>query len=61
MNRKTEIALQKLNSRGILFGRWQRRRGAEALAGTEEPDAVDALVGALDDPDPKVKLPPGIP
>jgi hypothetical protein len=55
MDRKTEIALQQLRGSGILLGGWRRRKGAKALSGTDEPDAVDSLVSALDDSDEKVR------
>jgi hypothetical protein len=49
MDRKTARAVRRLNSNLIFWGSWLRRKGAEALAGTHEPDAVAPLAGALND------------
>jgi hypothetical protein len=55
MDQNTAKALKRLKSQSFILSGWLRRKGAETLAGTEEPDAVDALVAALEDSNEKVR------
>ena len=55
MDQNTAKGLKRLNSRFILLGGRLRRKGAEALSGTSEPAAAEALVAALGDSNEKVE------
>jgi hypothetical protein len=55
MDQNTAKALKRLKSRFILLGGWMRRKGAEALSGSSEPAAAEALVAALGDSNEKVR------
>ncbi|WP_373500166.1 HEAT repeat domain-containing protein [Desulfococcus sp.] len=56
MDRDTAKALKRLRSKLIFWGGRIRKKGAEGLYGTDEPDAVAPLIFALGDPKEQVRF-----
>ena len=55
MDKATSRAVKQLHSGVFLLGGRIRRKAAKTLIGTHEPEVVDHLTNALEDPNPKVR------